>query len=236
MAGTRAMDPLDPAFVALDRLGAPLERYGVPAHPGSLLWLARLGDHAGRRHAGLRAVLASDDVRSGVSAAAGGPGGLTRVARRPRPRRAAHEGFGVPVSAIPRGWAREVRSSDAVTSASIAGSTVRPDAADGARSGRSLLSARSSPRATLSQLLVCPCRESSTRQGQSVRSAPSAASGRTFEPDGSPTVSAPMPDLYSDVVLEHYRRPRNRGGCPTPTRPRRRPIHSAVTSSDSRSR
>jgi hypothetical protein len=44
MAGTRAMDPLDPAFVALDRLGAPLERYGVPAHPGSLLWLARLGD------------------------------------------------------------------------------------------------------------------------------------------------------------------------------------------------
>jgi hypothetical protein len=44
MAGTRAMDPLDPAFVALDRVGAPLERYGVPAHPGSLLWLARLGD------------------------------------------------------------------------------------------------------------------------------------------------------------------------------------------------
>ena len=44
MAGTRAMDPLDPAFVALDRLGAPLERYGVPAHPGSLLWLARLND------------------------------------------------------------------------------------------------------------------------------------------------------------------------------------------------
>jgi hypothetical protein len=43
MAGTRAMDPLDPAFMALDRLGAPLERYGVPAHPGSLLWLARLG-------------------------------------------------------------------------------------------------------------------------------------------------------------------------------------------------
>jgi hypothetical protein len=44
MAGTRAMDPLDPAFVALDRLDAPLERYGVPAHPGSLLWIARLGD------------------------------------------------------------------------------------------------------------------------------------------------------------------------------------------------
>ena len=42
MAGTKAMDPLDPAFQALERLGAPLERYGVPAHPGSLFWLARV--------------------------------------------------------------------------------------------------------------------------------------------------------------------------------------------------
>ncbi|HUF28792.1 MAG TPA: hypothetical protein VMM18_17555 [Gemmatimonadaceae bacterium] len=41
-AGTRAMDPLDPAFVALDELGATLERYGVPAHPGSLSWKATL--------------------------------------------------------------------------------------------------------------------------------------------------------------------------------------------------
>lgn len=43
VAGTRAMDPLDPAFVALDRLGATMERHGVPAHPGSLFWLAWLG-------------------------------------------------------------------------------------------------------------------------------------------------------------------------------------------------
>lgn len=42
MAGTRALDPLDPAFVALDRLGARLDRFGVPAHPGSLLWIAHL--------------------------------------------------------------------------------------------------------------------------------------------------------------------------------------------------
>ena len=41
MAGTKAMDPLDPAFRALDRLGARMVRHGVPAHPGSLLWLAR---------------------------------------------------------------------------------------------------------------------------------------------------------------------------------------------------
>ncbi|HEU4563499.1 MAG TPA: hypothetical protein VFS05_02580 [Gemmatimonadaceae bacterium] len=41
LAGSRAMDPLDPAFEALGRLGAVMERHGVPAHPGSLFWLAR---------------------------------------------------------------------------------------------------------------------------------------------------------------------------------------------------
>lgn len=44
MAGTKAMDPLDPAFLALERLGVRLERYGLPAHPGSLFWMAQLGD------------------------------------------------------------------------------------------------------------------------------------------------------------------------------------------------
>lgn len=44
LAGTKAMDPLDPAFVALGELGASLERYGVPAHPGSLFWMATMGD------------------------------------------------------------------------------------------------------------------------------------------------------------------------------------------------
>jgi molybdopterin biosynthesis enzyme len=40
VAGTKAMDVLDPTFVALDRMGARMIRHGVPAHPGSLLWLA----------------------------------------------------------------------------------------------------------------------------------------------------------------------------------------------------
>lgn len=44
MAGTKALDPLDPAFLALGRLGVRLERYGVPAHPGSLFWMARFRD------------------------------------------------------------------------------------------------------------------------------------------------------------------------------------------------
>lgn len=40
VAGTKAMDMLDPTFAALDRIGARMIRHGVPAHPGSLLWLA----------------------------------------------------------------------------------------------------------------------------------------------------------------------------------------------------
>jgi hypothetical protein len=43
MAGANALDPLDPAFTALERLGARILRRGVPAHPGSLLWLADAG-------------------------------------------------------------------------------------------------------------------------------------------------------------------------------------------------
>ena len=44
VAGTTAMDPLDPAFEAVRLLNGRLERVGVPAHPGSLLWLARVGE------------------------------------------------------------------------------------------------------------------------------------------------------------------------------------------------
>lgn len=44
IAGAKAMDPLDPAFGALENLGVRLDRFGIPAHPGSLFWTARLGD------------------------------------------------------------------------------------------------------------------------------------------------------------------------------------------------
>ena len=43
VAGTRAMDELDPTFLALADLGGERIRQGVPAHPGSLFWIARLG-------------------------------------------------------------------------------------------------------------------------------------------------------------------------------------------------
>jgi probable molybdopterin binding protein len=41
-AGANATDPLDPTLVALDRLGARMEKQGAPAHPGSAVWLAYL--------------------------------------------------------------------------------------------------------------------------------------------------------------------------------------------------
>ncbi|MDX2121573.1 MAG: hypothetical protein SF070_11030 [Gemmatimonadota bacterium] len=43
VGGVSAGDPLSPMFEALDALGGTLLRRGVPAHPGSMIWLARLG-------------------------------------------------------------------------------------------------------------------------------------------------------------------------------------------------
>ncbi len=42
-AGCASTDPGDALFVALENLGGRVIRHGVPAHPGSMLWLARLG-------------------------------------------------------------------------------------------------------------------------------------------------------------------------------------------------
>ena len=41
VAGTKAMDLLDPTFTVLEQIGARMICHGVPAHPGSLLWLAQ---------------------------------------------------------------------------------------------------------------------------------------------------------------------------------------------------
>ena len=42
-AGTASTDPRDAGFIAIDALGGRVVRRGVPAHPGSMLWLARIG-------------------------------------------------------------------------------------------------------------------------------------------------------------------------------------------------
>jgi hypothetical protein len=43
VAGANALDPLDPVFGAIERIGGRLLRNGVPAHPGSLLWVGQVG-------------------------------------------------------------------------------------------------------------------------------------------------------------------------------------------------
>ncbi|HEX5501254.1 MAG TPA: hypothetical protein VFW96_01445 [Thermomicrobiales bacterium] len=45
--GGNALDPLDAMLQALARVGARLEAFGAPAHPGSLFWLAYLAGPAG---------------------------------------------------------------------------------------------------------------------------------------------------------------------------------------------
>ena len=45
-AGASAIDPLDPAYAELTRAGGELLQLGAPMHPGSMLWLGRLGTAA----------------------------------------------------------------------------------------------------------------------------------------------------------------------------------------------
>ena len=45
-AGASAIDPLDPAYAELTRAGGELLQLGAPMHPGSMLWLGRLGETA----------------------------------------------------------------------------------------------------------------------------------------------------------------------------------------------
>jgi hypothetical protein len=42
-AGSASTDPCDPFYVAIESLRGEVVRHGVPAHPGSMLWLARVG-------------------------------------------------------------------------------------------------------------------------------------------------------------------------------------------------
>jgi hypothetical protein len=44
VGGVSAGDPLAPFYSALDGMGGRVLRHGVPAHPGSMIWLAELGE------------------------------------------------------------------------------------------------------------------------------------------------------------------------------------------------
>ena len=59
-AGAASTDPLDACFVAITALGGRIVRRGVPAHPGSMLWLARIGGTAHPRPADVRRLFQGD--------------------------------------------------------------------------------------------------------------------------------------------------------------------------------
>ncbi len=44
VAGGNTLDPLDPAYLAIDILGGEMIHYGAPSHPGSMFWLAEIDD------------------------------------------------------------------------------------------------------------------------------------------------------------------------------------------------
>ncbi|MFI5235149.1 MAG: hypothetical protein ACHQXA_05505, partial [Gemmatimonadales bacterium] len=96
ITGASIDDPLSPVFIALDALGGQLLRHGVPAHPGSMIWLAELsggrilglpraGAFAGTTAADLIFPrLMTGEVLTAESLAELGHGGLIGAAQRPR--------------------------------------------------------------------------------------------------------------------------------------------------------
>ena len=44
MAGGNTLDPLDPTLLAIGKLGGEMIHYGAPSHPGSMFWLAQIGE------------------------------------------------------------------------------------------------------------------------------------------------------------------------------------------------
>ena len=81
-AGAASTDPLDACFVAITALGGRIVRRGVPAHPGSMLWLARIGGTADPRPADLRRLF-QGDRRGPVAAPAPVRRGTDRERRSP---------------------------------------------------------------------------------------------------------------------------------------------------------
>ncbi|RIK38953.1 MAG: hypothetical protein DCC58_15985, partial [Chloroflexi bacterium] len=43
-AGGNTLDPLDPIIVALAEIGGEMVHFGAPSHPGSMFWLAKIGE------------------------------------------------------------------------------------------------------------------------------------------------------------------------------------------------
>ena len=85
-AGGGSTDPLDPFFVAIDELGGEIVRRGVPSHPGSMVWLARLGRTAvlGLPTCGAYSKATAADLAAAAAAHRRAAQPAARLAARPR--------------------------------------------------------------------------------------------------------------------------------------------------------
>ncbi len=107
-AGSASTDPGDPFFVAIEALGGRIVRRGVPAHPGSMLWLARVGADLDPGPADLRRLLEGDRGRPAAAASPLGRAGVRADRGQARPRRHPHPLAALPVPAV-RAGARRAR-------------------------------------------------------------------------------------------------------------------------------
>ena len=89
-----------PFFVAIEALGGRVVRRGVPAHPGSMLWLARDRPDGDPRPADLRRVLEGDGRGPAAAAPAVRRAGLGEDGRQAGPRRHPDPVPAVPVPAL----------------------------------------------------------------------------------------------------------------------------------------
>jgi hypothetical protein len=64
IGGVSAGDPLSPFYTALQQLGGKVLRHGVPAHPGSMIWLAELAQTQilGLPHCGMFSMATAADL------------------------------------------------------------------------------------------------------------------------------------------------------------------------------
>ena len=120
-AGAASTDPADAFFVAIERLGGRLVRRGVPAHPGSMLWLARVGTVPilGLPTCGAYSKATAADLLL-PRLLSGEPLGEDR--RPARPRRPPHPRPALPVPVLCTGAGRPATDSTALRSASASGS------------------------------------------------------------------------------------------------------------------
>ena len=108
-AGSASTDPRDTFFTAIDALGGRVVRRGVPAHPGSMLWLARVGGTSilGLPTCGAYSKATAVDLL--LPAPAGRRAGLGADRRQDGPRRDPDPVTAVPVPAVRAGAGRAGR-------------------------------------------------------------------------------------------------------------------------------